>query len=147
MVNIYIYTYIYIYIYHFSLPGFDPRFRNLACLATLKSCNTTKQSVCGWQYIYIYMIKISVKMNKSDTYKCLIEVIFHLSIFQLIFIILSDSPQSTILTYIYIHILIITLHYCTDLSESLSISRHSLSSITSSRSSRLHPVSVQSCRR
>ena len=24
-------------------------------LATLKSCDTTKQSVCGWQYIYIYI--------------------------------------------------------------------------------------------
>ena len=32
-------------------PGFDPSFDHLACLATLKSCDTTKQSVCGW-YIY-----------------------------------------------------------------------------------------------
>ena len=35
-----IYIYIYIYI-------FDPSFGNLACLATLKSCETTKQSICG----------------------------------------------------------------------------------------------------
>ena len=32
--------------------GFDPSFK---CLSTLKSCDTTKQSVCGWQYIYIYI--------------------------------------------------------------------------------------------
>ena len=38
-----------------SQPGFHPSFVNLACLATLKSCDTTKQSVCEWQYIYIYI--------------------------------------------------------------------------------------------
>ena len=26
------------------------------CLATLQSCDTIKQSVCGWLYIYIYMV-------------------------------------------------------------------------------------------
>ena len=31
--------------------GFDPSFKQPMCLATLKSCDTTKQSVCGWQYI------------------------------------------------------------------------------------------------
>ena len=31
------------------------RLLNLACLATPKSCDTTKQSVCGWQCIYIYI--------------------------------------------------------------------------------------------
>ena len=32
--------------------GFDPGFERPACLATLKSSDRTKQSVCGWQYIY-----------------------------------------------------------------------------------------------
>ena len=35
--------------------GFNPSFKRPTCLATLKSCDTTKQSVCGWQYIYIYI--------------------------------------------------------------------------------------------
>ena len=49
----YIYICIYIYFsgrildWRFSQPGFDPSFENLACPATLKSCDTTKQSVCG----------------------------------------------------------------------------------------------------
>ena len=33
--------------WRFSQPGFDPSFGNLACLATLKSSDRTKQSVCG----------------------------------------------------------------------------------------------------
>ena len=33
--------------------GFDPSFERPACLATLKSSDRTKQSVCGWQYIYV----------------------------------------------------------------------------------------------
>ena len=42
--------------WRFSRSGFDPRFGNLSCLATLKSCDTTKQSVCGDNiYIYIYI--------------------------------------------------------------------------------------------
>ena len=35
--------------------GFDPGFERRTCLATLKSSNRTKQSVCGGQYIYIYI--------------------------------------------------------------------------------------------
>ena len=38
-----------------SWTGFDPSFKRPRCLAALKSCDTTKQSVCGWQYIYIYI--------------------------------------------------------------------------------------------
>ena len=38
-----------------SYAGFDPSFKRPICLATLKSCDTTKQSVCGWLYIYIYI--------------------------------------------------------------------------------------------
>ena len=34
--------------WHKSQPGFNPTFKHLACLTTLKSCDTTKQSVCGW---------------------------------------------------------------------------------------------------
>ena len=37
---------IYIYIYK-SWAGFDPSFKCPTCLATLKSCDTTKKSVCG----------------------------------------------------------------------------------------------------
>ena len=35
-------------------PGFDPSFGNLACLATLKSSEGTKQ-ICRWMTIYIYI--------------------------------------------------------------------------------------------
>ena len=35
--------------------GFDPGFERPTCLATLKSSNRTKQSLCGWQHIYIYI--------------------------------------------------------------------------------------------
>ena len=43
-----VWVYIYIYIY----VGFDPSWKHLTGLAKPKSCDTTKQSVCGWQYIY-----------------------------------------------------------------------------------------------
>ena len=33
----------------------------VACLATLKSSDRTKQSVCGWQYIYIYIYSHKIK--------------------------------------------------------------------------------------
>ena len=36
-----------------SWASFDPSFQHPTCLATLKSCDTTEQSVCEWQYIYI----------------------------------------------------------------------------------------------
>ena len=29
-----------------------------ACLTTLKSCDTRRQSACGWLYIYIYLLKL-----------------------------------------------------------------------------------------
>ena len=35
--------------------GFDPGFERPAGQATLKSSDRTKQSVCGWLYIYIYI--------------------------------------------------------------------------------------------
>ena len=78
-VYIYIYLYIYIYIYiyifpslalvsswlsgrildwHLSQPGFDPSFRNLACLATLKSSDGMKQ-IYLWMTIYIYIYILS----------------------------------------------------------------------------------------
>ena len=40
-----------------KLGGFDPSSKHPTCLATLKSCDTTKQSVCGWLYIYIYNLQ------------------------------------------------------------------------------------------
>ena len=43
--------------------GFDPGFEHPTCLATLKSSDRTKQSVCGWLYnIYIYIYnKIEIR--------------------------------------------------------------------------------------
>ena len=35
-----------------SLLGFDPSFKNLACLATLKSCDTTKLSMDDYIHTY-----------------------------------------------------------------------------------------------
>ena len=55
-IYIYIYIYIcgciYIYIYRerereSKRKSFDPSFKRPTCLATLKSCDTTKQFVCG----------------------------------------------------------------------------------------------------
>ena len=42
-----------------SQPGFDPSFWNLACLATLKSSDRTKQ-ICLWMTIYILYIYIYI---------------------------------------------------------------------------------------
>ena len=36
-----------------KLTGF--RFQFETCLVTMKHCDTKKQSICGWLYIYIYM--------------------------------------------------------------------------------------------
>ena len=46
-----IHKHMYIYLIKYSQPGFDPSFGNLACLATPKCSDRTKQSVSGWQYI------------------------------------------------------------------------------------------------
>ena len=56
--------------WRFSQPSFDPSFGNLACLATLKSSDWTTQSVCGWQYIYIYLYGMlhDTCMASSRTY-------------------------------------------------------------------------------
>ena len=43
-----------------SQPGLDPSFGNLACLATLKSSDRTKQ-VCLWMTIYILSSDSSFK--------------------------------------------------------------------------------------
>ena len=51
--------------WRFSHPGFNPSFGNLACLATLKSSDRTKQ-VCLWMtytYIYIYSDQSRRKKN------------------------------------------------------------------------------------
>ena len=47
-----VFVYIYICIYVLSLPGFDPCYGNLVCLATLMSSNRTKQ-ICLWMTICI----------------------------------------------------------------------------------------------
>ena len=46
--------------------GFDPSFENLACLATLKSCDSTKQSVCGWQYMLPYPCGIDLSSEVTN---------------------------------------------------------------------------------
>ena len=43
-----------------KLGGFDPSFKRPTCLATLKSCDTMKQSVCGWQYIYVCVCRETI---------------------------------------------------------------------------------------
>ena len=40
-----------VFCWRISLPGFNPSFENLVCQATLKRCDTTKQSICGRLYI------------------------------------------------------------------------------------------------
>ena len=49
-----------------SQPGFDPRFGNLALLATLMSSGRTKQ-ICLWMTIYIY-IYIYIYINSLMKY-------------------------------------------------------------------------------
>ena len=39
-----------------SQPGFDSSYGRLVCLATLMSSERTNRSVCGWIYIYIYIM-------------------------------------------------------------------------------------------
>ena len=52
--------------WHMSQPGFDPSFENLTCLATLKSCDTTKQSICGWQYMLPYPCGLELSSEGSN---------------------------------------------------------------------------------
>ena len=56
----YIYIYIYIYI-------------RVACLATLKSCDPKKQSVCGWQYIGFHTREWSILAKELTAATCLMQ--------------------------------------------------------------------------
>ena len=60
-----------------SQPGFDPSFGNLACVATLKSSDRTKQ-VCLWMtiYIYIYIYERKSMNNKPCLTKCIKYIVF-----------------------------------------------------------------------
>ena len=49
--------------------GFDPGFGRPTCLATLKSSDGTKQSVCGWQYIYTYIYIYIYDFDLYEIYK------------------------------------------------------------------------------
>ena len=44
----------------------DPGFERPTCLATMKSSDRTKQSVCGWQYIYLKKTVLSSKVLSDD---------------------------------------------------------------------------------
>ena len=72
--NKYIYIYVYVCVcvcgildWRLSQPDFDPSFGNLACLATLKSSDRTKQ-VDDNIYIYIYKFRWIYKTFKSKRY-------------------------------------------------------------------------------
>ena len=41
--------------FNVSWVGFDFSYKRPTCLATLKSGDTTKQSVYGWQYIHLFL--------------------------------------------------------------------------------------------
>ena len=61
--------------WRFSQPGFDISFWNLAGLLSLKSCDTTKQSVCGWLYIYIYIYNDHGSGNRgSNTGRVILKI-------------------------------------------------------------------------
>ena len=45
--------------------GFDLSFERPTCLAALKSSDRTKQSVCGWQYIYLCMYTRTTVYKRS----------------------------------------------------------------------------------
>ena len=45
--------------------GFDPGFERLTCLATLKSSDRTKQSVCRWLYIYMSAVEVFSMYHSS----------------------------------------------------------------------------------
>ena len=47
--------------------GFDSGFECPTCLATLKSSDRTKQSVCGWLHIYIYILSSTDRMFRCTT--------------------------------------------------------------------------------
>ena len=64
--------------------GFDHGFERPTCLATLKSSDRTKQSVCGWQYVCVYLSSISslmhIQLNNIDIFclhifVCLFELL------------------------------------------------------------------------
>ena len=61
-----------IYIYYLGLAfesaGFRPSFENLACLATLKSCDTMKQSVYGWQHMLPYPRGVELSSEGRNGY-------------------------------------------------------------------------------
>ena len=46
-----------------NMVGFNPSLKHPACLATLMSCDTTKQSLLGWLYIYIYIFPQLVSLS------------------------------------------------------------------------------------
>ena len=68
-------------------PCFDHSFGNLACLATLKSCDTTKQSLCGWQYI----CSLCMQWVYCHYFKLLI---YRMHLFSIRFYLLSSKLES-----------------------------------------------------
>ena len=85
-----------------SWVGFNPSFKHPTCLATLKSCDTTKQSVCGWQYVYIHIhththTYIYIYIYATLTY---IYIYIHTHIY----IYIKKHKQTHLYAYIYIYI-------------------------------------------
>ena len=96
-----IYIYIYIYIYILMRPAY---------LATLKSCDTTKQSVCGWQYIYIYIYIYIPGFIWINIYnrQLSIHIFCHFVLYIYIYLFINIYLFSCIYIYIYIYIYLVS---------------------------------------
>ena len=70
----------------------NPSLKSPACLATLNSCDTTKQSVWGWQYTYIFANKKKncKNLKMREFVYCFKETCIHL-FFYLSFYLSNDD--------------------------------------------------------
>ena len=100
-----------------SQPGFIPSFEKLSYLAILKSCDTTKQSVCGWLwererererviYSHIYIL-MRINICKcvclcAGIHMYIGHSISYLYIYIYIHLYISQACDSTIYIYIYV---------------------------------------------
>ena len=77
---------------------FDPSLKHLACLATRKSCDTTKQSVCGWN-IHIYLC-MNINFRQLDESL----ILFALIINSKTWVHSLENSYMLIMLYIYLYI-------------------------------------------